>query len=163
MSPTTLAAQNARWSPDGARIVFISPRETPDGSIVDVGFVYTMRPDGSDVRRLDRRTVAATGRDLDARRADPVHRESGNAPGWWTMDADGTNAAPSCLHDALGVAVGELRIDRIRRGSRSVARRIVPLPWTPATAVAVGPPAPTPRPDPDTRPGSQGSAGPARR
>ncbi len=145
VSPTTLAAQNPRWSPDGARIVFISPRQTSDGSITDVGFVYTMRPDGSDVRRLTD-DGAATGASWtpDGR---ILFIETGNAPGLWTMDPDGTNAARSLSTEALGVAVGDL-------GSLHPAWQpvggsaLAPLPWTPDTAVAVGPPAPTPIPTP---------------
>jgi TolB protein len=41
------------WSPDGGRIAFSSHRADPDPSDdVEISDVYTMRPDGSDVRKL---------------------------------------------------------------------------------------------------------------
>lgn len=41
------------WSPDGSRIVFASHQSDPDPEdAVEIMDVYTMRPDGSDVRKL---------------------------------------------------------------------------------------------------------------
>ena len=51
ISPSTLASENAAWSPDGARLVFTSP----DGKGRNI---YTIRPDGTDLSQLD------DGRDL---------------------------------------------------------------------------------------------------
>jgi len=41
------------WSPDGRRIVFSSHRADPDrGDDIEISDVYTMRPDGSDIRKI---------------------------------------------------------------------------------------------------------------
>ncbi len=78
--------------------------------------IYTIRPDGSDVRRLTTDGLS-TSRDLDGGRTDPVHPRleragSGGAPGWWTMDADGTERRDaSCRPTAIGVAADELPMD----------------------------------------------------
>lgn len=41
------------WSPDGSRIVFAGHRDDPDPTDdVEISDVFTMRPDGSDVRKL---------------------------------------------------------------------------------------------------------------
>ena len=49
VSPTTLAAQDAAWSPDGdSASCPSSPRSDSGG----YGDIYTIRPDGTDVRRL---------------------------------------------------------------------------------------------------------------
>ncbi len=145
VSATTLAAQSPRWSPDGTRIVFISPRDAPDGSIGDVGFVYTMRPDGSDVRRLTDDGAATEADWTPDGRIQFIG--TGRSPGLWTMDADGANAAPLLSAEALGVAVAEL--GSIQSAWQPLGgTALAPLPWTPATAVAVGPPAPTPSPTP---------------
>ena len=140
-SPPTLAAQYPAWSPDGSRILF----ESPDGDKQDI---YTVRPDGSDVRRLTTdgvstdATWAADGRILFVRSA----AGSGGSPGWWTMDADGASAAVLVTNAAIGVKTG-------LEGTRPVwqpagGSAIVPPPWTAGTAIAVGPPAPTPSPTP---------------
>ena len=65
ISAPSMAARFAEWSPDGARIVFVSA----NGAQQDV---YTMRPDGSDVRRLTTDGLSYCG-DVDARWVDPVH------------------------------------------------------------------------------------------
>ncbi|MEA2619608.1 MAG: hypothetical protein QOC97_381, partial [Chloroflexota bacterium] len=152
VSPTTLAATNPAWSPDGARILFESG--PLDGSVQDI---YTVRPDGSDARRLtsDGMSMSASwtadGRILFVRRSS----DAGDA-GWWAMDADGTNATLLVSNKAIGVAASGL-------GSTRPAWRplggatMVPPPWTAAPGIAVGPPAPTPSPTP-TPPLSPGFA-----
>ena len=71
VSPTTLAAEYPEWSPDGARILF----ESPDGERHDV---YTIRPDGTDVRRLTTDGISTSAS--------------------WTPDG----RIPGCLHDPPG-------------------------------------------------------------
>ncbi len=90
VSPTTLAAGYPEWSPDGARILFVSPdREQQD--------LYTIRPDGTDAASPDHGRCLDL-RDLARGRTDPLRpglgrRRNWRLCGWWTMDADGTNAA----------------------------------------------------------------------
>ena len=94
--------QLADWSPDGARIVFASsPRPVPSlskvkgaGYTVDPNSdIYTVRPDGSDLRRLtsyrdsDLPSWTADGRIWFERNAAGVN------PQLWIMDGDGSNAA----------------------------------------------------------------------
>ncbi len=115
--PTELFARDAQWSPDGTLIVFTSAIETL--SLDDLGLlenwhqlndVYTVRPDGTDVRRLTTFTAGpvperpgdvgatlptwtADGRITFTRR--PDHDPADDVPpSWevWTMDADGGNA-----------------------------------------------------------------------
>jgi len=146
VSPMTLAAQYPEWSPDGARILFESGPVT--GADQDI---YAVRPDGSDVRRLTSdatsttATWAADGRILFTRGSSGSG--SGGSPGWWTMDADGTNAAVLVPVAAIGVAAADLQGTRPTWQPTGGAA-IVPPPWTPATGIAVGPPAPTPSPTP---------------
>jgi WD40 repeat protein len=139
ITPKTLAAQFAGWSPDGARIVFTS---------LDAGRedVYTVRPDGTDVRRLttDGISFGATwtpdGRILFVRGS--TGAGTAGAPGFWTMGADGTNAAQ--------LAPGMLAADQDPAWTPGPAwqpiggQSIVPPPWSPSTSTAVGPPPPTP-------------------
>jgi hypothetical protein len=144
MSPTTLAAEYPEWSPDGARILF----ESPDGEQRDL---YSVRPGGTDARRLTTDGVSATaswvadGLILFARGSGVAG--NGGSVGWWTMDADGTNAASLVSDDAVGVADAYFPWNRPAWQPRGGAA-IVPPPWTPAAGVAVGPPAPTPQPTP---------------
>jgi len=143
ISPTTLAAQFAGWSPDGSRIVFTSP----EAEHVDI---YTVRPDGTDLRRLttDGISYGATwspdGRILFVRGSSGAG--SDGAPGFWTMDADGTNAAQLIP----GMMIGDE--DPIwTQGpvwQPTGGPSIVPPPWKPAPATPVGPPPPTPSPTP---------------
>ena len=139
LSPTTLAAAYPKWSPDGARILF----ESIDGEQQDI---YTIRPDGTDVRRLttDGVSVSATwtpdGRIL-------FVRPGGASPGWWTMNADGTDAA-LLIADAEVGPVAQLLVDAGPTWQPIGGAALVPPPWKAATGVAVGPPAPTPVPTP---------------
>ena len=141
LTPATLAALSPEWSPDGDRIVFVSEdnqREHQD--------VYTVRPDGSDVRRLTddggsrSPSWTADGRILFTR--------SGKWAGFWMMDADGANAAMVMSAAAIGVAPESAGFSTPAWQPLGGAA-IVPLPWTPESQVAVvGPPAPTPSPTP---------------
>ena len=103
LSPTTLAAAYPKWSPDGARILF----ESIDGEQQDI---YTIRPDGTDVRRLttDGVSVSATwtpdGRIL-------FVRPGGASAGWWTMNADGTDAALLIADAEVGPVAADFSID----------------------------------------------------
>ena len=139
LTPTTLAGAYPRWSPDGSRIVF----ESVAGDQHDL---YTIRPDGTDPRRLttDGASSSATwtpdGRILFA-------RASGNSPGWWTMDADGSNPAILMSDSAVGVPPAEVQFT-FPTWQPIGGTAIVPPPWKAATSVAVGPPAPTPVPSP---------------
>ena len=91
ISPATLDAEFAEWSPDGSRIVFTSPARR------DHRDIYTIRPDGTDLRQLTtdgisyRATWTPDGRILFVRGSGVAANDG--APGFWTMDADGTNAA----------------------------------------------------------------------
>jgi len=140
ISPATLAARSAGWSPDGSRIVFTS-------SEADHGDIYTVRPDGSDVRRLTTDGISndaawtADGRILFTRRS------TGGAVSFWTMDADGTNAAVLVPEAALGVAADDPWSTR-PAWQPAGGPAVEPLPWTPLPGIAVGPPAPTPSPTP---------------
>jgi hypothetical protein len=151
VSPTTLAAEYPDWSPDGSRIVFVSP----DGEHQDI---YTIRQDGTDVRRLttDGTSTSASwtadGRILFARGG--AGDGGKGSPGWWTMDADGTDAAVLVSDTMIGVAAADLEWTGPAWQPDGGAA-IVPPPWRPATATTVGPPAPTPSPTPtpDLSPG----------
>ena len=133
ITPTTLEAQSGQWSPDGSRIVFTSP-ETQGTDI------YTVRPDGTDLRQLTTYGIssAATwtpdGRILFVRASSP-----GGTDGFWTMDADGTNAARLVPGAALGVPSSDPPLWQPSGGPA-----ILPPPWNPSSATPVGPPPPTP-------------------
>jgi Galactose oxidase, central domain/Kelch motif/WD40-like Beta Propeller Repeat len=140
LSPPTLAAAQPDWSPDGARILF----ESIDGEQQDI---YTIRPDGTDVRRLttDGASASATwtpdGRIL-------FVRPGGTSPGWWTMNADGTGATLLIADAEVGPVAGNASPFAGPTWQPVGGAALVPLPWKAATAVAVGPPAPTPVPTP---------------
>ena len=140
LSPPTLAAAHPEWSPDGARILF----ESIDGEQQDI---YTIRPDGTDVRRLttDGASVSATwtpdGRIL-------FVRPGGASPGWWTMNADGTDAALLIADAEVGPVAGNFSSLAGPTWQPLGGAALVPPPWKAATGVAVGPPAPTPVPTP---------------
>ena len=76
------------------------------------------------------------------------------AAGWWTMDADGTNAAAVVAASAV-VAAPEDIASTNPAWQPIGGAAIVPPPWAPKTAAVVGPPAPTPTPTPipDLAPG----------
>ena len=160
ISPPTIDAFDAEWSPDGARIVFLSRNPSdPEGPLPqEFGDLYTMRPDGSDVQRLTTDGLAiapswtADGRILFTH-GSPVTGDDGDA-GWWTMDADGSNATLLAAAAAIGVAPGAVAATdpawQPVGGPATAA-----LPWTPAPAVAVGPAAPTPSPSPVAGPGAR--------
>lgn len=145
ISPASIDAENARWSPDGSLILFVSPGS--DGTDV-----YTMRPDGSDVRRLttDGQSAAASwtpdGRIL--------FTHSGGVDGapvaFWTMDANGENAAELVSGTLTGAVVASqfsfAPTYPVWRASGGPP--MVPPPWNPSTATLVGPAAPTPAPTP---------------
>ena len=63
--PTELFARDARWSPDGSLIAFTSAVEQLAGDVPDnwqeLNDVYTVRPDGSDLRRLTTDTAGPVG------------------------------------------------------------------------------------------------------
>jgi dipeptidyl aminopeptidase/acylaminoacyl peptidase len=146
ISPTTLDAVSASWSPDGGRIVFESPT---GGGVQDTGDIYTVRPDGSGLRRLtsgDRTTSPSwtvDGRILFTR----VAVSPGGAPGWWTMDADGSHQTLLMSPSAIGLPPDALQGSNPRLQPLGGPAIVAP-PWTPAPAVAVGPPAPTPSASP---------------
>lgn len=158
VSPLSLDAQDASWSPDGARIAFISPVATPpDESSTNFGDIYTIGSDGSDLRRLttDGEATApgwtADGRILFTR--GPGSADAA-APGWWTMAADGTDATILVSAAAIGLDAQELEWSRPSLQPLG-GPAIAPPPWTPVPAIAVGPPAstPSPTPTPDLAPG----------
>ena len=136
ISPPTIDAFDAEWSPDGARIVFLSRNPSdPEGPLPqEFGDLYTMRPDGSDVQRLTTDGLAiapswtADGRILFTH-GSPGTGDDGDA-GWWTMDADGSNATLLAAAAAIGVAPGAVAATA-RPGSRSVGRPPRPCPGHP--------------------------------
>ena len=139
VTPTTLDAANARWSPDGSRIVFTSI----DGQRQDI---YTIRPDGTDMRRLTTDGISGwaswtpDGRILFVRGSSGA--DNGGSLDFWTMNADGTQAAE--------LARGMMAGDEFAAWTQAPAWQpvggaaIVPPPWTATTATPVGPPPPTP-------------------
>jgi Tol biopolymer transport system component len=143
VSPTALTAQDPHWSPDGSRLLFVSP----DGGGQDI---YTMRPDGTGISRLTADGGSASagwapdGRILYVRTATGG---AGETPGWWTMDADGTHPTLLVAGKVLVSAVGDIgQTNPVWQPLGGSA--VVPPPWTAATGIVVGPPAPTPSPTP---------------
>ena len=151
ISAPSLAARFAEWSPDGARIVFVS-------ATASKADVYTMRPDGSDVQRLTTDGLSTCG-DMDGRRVDPVH-----PPCRWRrkrrrgLVGDGRRRRRTrsswCRGRQVGVSPEDLAFTYPAMQPMG-GPAIVPPPWAPATATTVGPPAPTPSPTPipDLAPG----------
>jgi Tol biopolymer transport system component len=143
ITPATLAGQSPGWSPDGSRIVFTS---------IEAGHqdVYTIRPDGTDLRRLTADGISSLatwtpdGRILFARGLGSPGK--GGAAGFWTMDPDGTNAAqliPGVMSGNDDPMWTQGPVWQPTGGPS-----IVPPPWTPSTATSIGPPPPTPSPTP---------------
>ena len=142
ITPTTLAGLNATWSPVGDRIAFQSPS---GGGPLGSGDLYTVRPDGSDLRRLTTGDKVAwpswapDGRLVFTR----LPGGDGGAAGWWTMNPDGSMPLPLLASSAIGVP------DDDREWTLPAVQpvggvAIAPPPWTAGPVVAVGPPAPTP-------------------
>lgn len=104
LSSASLPARLADWSPDGSRIVFTSlvnkiVRVAGDNVLQTTQDVYTMRPDGTDLRRLttDGNSIGATwtpdGRILFATGSDcQLNCTTSDAGGFWVMNADGSGA-----------------------------------------------------------------------
>ena len=95
VTPSGWESQSAGWSPDGTLILFQRNRYTATGAFSDI---YTVRPDGSDLRRLTTDGISSNpawgvdGRIWFARNAQT------SPPGVdWIMDADGGNATQSIL------------------------------------------------------------------
>ena len=102
-------AESAEWSPDGARIVFGSVTDVPDPYAgAGTGYwlrqyydIYTVRPDGTELRRLTSDQVSRLprwsvgGRIWFIRQLDMVNGipNGKEPPQFWVMDADGSNAA----------------------------------------------------------------------
>jgi len=152
ISPQKPQAGSPGWSPDGSRIVFTS--YDPPVARQKEWFgdyhqdIYTIRPDGTDLRQLttdgisNQATWTPDGRILFSRGTGFV--PDGGEPGFWTMDADGSNAArlmPSVLSG--NEWPGSLPVWQPAGGPA-----IVPPPWNPAPATPAGPPPPTPAPTP---------------
>jgi Tol biopolymer transport system component len=140
VSPSTLDAYSAVWSPDGSRIVITTSPMGPWD-------IYTVRPDGTDLRRLttDGISKGATwtpdGRILFVRGSGGAG--NGGSPAFWTMDADGTNAAELMPGAVTGAPSADG--DWGRPAWQPIGGpAIVPPPWTPSPATPVGPPPPTP-------------------
>jgi len=141
VNPAELMAYEAAWSPNGARIVF-------ESSTDEQRDLYTIGPDGTNVRRLttdglsQSPTWTADGRILFTRRAGS---DGDDAAGWWVMDADGSNAVQVMSADAIGVPPENLSSTRpIWQPLGGAA--IVPPPYGPGEAAVIGSPAPTPIP-----------------
>jgi Tol biopolymer transport system component len=147
LTPATVDAANPEWSPDGRTILFIPSGPDPQD-------IYTIRPDGSDLRRLTRDGLSTSATWTADGRILFVRGGSAGSAGWWTMDADGRNASRLLPIDEIGAEVEDLAYTRPAWQPLGGAA-IVPPPWTPAPPVAVGPPAPTPIPTrtPDLSPG----------
>ena len=159
VSPLTIDALDADWSPDGTRIVFVSRNpDDPESTLSSAfGNLSTMRPDGSDVQSLTTDGLAtapswtADGRILYTRGS---RGGDDGDPGWWVMDADGSNVGSVASLAAIGVNPDWL--ETTHPTWQPVGGAAVPsLPWTPGPAIAIGPAAPTPAPTPtpDLAPG----------
>ena len=128
--PTELRPRDPEWSPDGSLIVFTSAVEqlalNTETGVVDnwqqLNDLYSVRPDGTDLRRLTTDTEGPVGTtdpiELGARfptwtRDGRIVFMRGNAaetePGWqvWVMDSDGGNQTQLDPSDAAALtAVG---------------------------------------------------------
>jgi hypothetical protein len=140
VSPATLAVNSAVWSPDGSRIVITTSPGKPQD-------IYTVRPDGTGLRRLTtdgiskEATWTSDGRILFDRGSGVAGKTS--SPDFWIMDADGTNATQLVPGAVTGAASGDY--DWERPALQPIGGpAIVPPPWNPSPATPVGPPPPTP-------------------
>lgn len=92
------AAQSADWSPDGTLIVFGHVSYTvPSGGPSAPGFrqyfdIYTVRPDGTEMRRLTSDQVSSAPSWTAGGRIGFFRQSAPNPPEFWVMDSDGTNA-----------------------------------------------------------------------
>jgi Tol biopolymer transport system component len=97
------------WSPDGTRIVFQVQRYSWVGNVIRAFIdIYTIRPDGTDLRRLTTDQISNNPEwGVDGRiwfiRTPGLAGNLGTAgpPQLWTMDADGSNAARPSLSPLL--------------------------------------------------------------
>jgi Tol biopolymer transport system component len=93
-----LPAQSADWSPDGTKIVFGAVSYVvPTGGPSAPGFrqyfdIYTVRPDGTDRRRLTSDQVSLAPSWIIGGRIGFIRQSAPNPPEFWVMDSDGTNA-----------------------------------------------------------------------
>jgi Tol biopolymer transport system component len=156
ISPTTARVGLASWSPDGSRIVLTSFDRPVAGGAGDYHQdIYTVRPDGTDLRQLttdgisNRATWAPDGRILFTKGLGFV--PDGGAPGFWTMNADGSDAARLIP----GMLAGDEWQWWLPAWQPIGGPSVVPPPWTPSTGTPVGPPPPAPSatPTPALSPG----------
>jgi Tol biopolymer transport system component len=136
ISPSTLGVHSRGWSPDGSRIVLTSAQD-----------IYTIRPDGSDLRLLTTDGISSAaswtpdGRILFVRGSGGAG--DGGSPGIWTMDADGSNAAELMPLTVAQATPGDFEYFSPAWQPAGGASIGAP-PWRPAPGTAVGPPPPTP-------------------
>jgi hypothetical protein len=149
ISPEDLDAEYPRWSPDGSRILFTSPAGfTPEGD--PTADVYSMNPDGSDVRQL------TTGGNATAASWTPDGRilftqlgASVEAPAaLWIMSGDGSAATELLSGEITGGVASVYYSPSVPLWRPIGGPAFVLPPWNPQVATLVGPPAPTPVPTP---------------
>jgi Tol biopolymer transport system component len=103
LSSATLPARYPDWSPDGSRILFTSlittsVKQGSDTLMKVSQDVYTLRPDGTDMRRLttDGNSIGATwtpdGRILFATGGCQFNCTTSDTGSFWVMNADGNGA-----------------------------------------------------------------------
>jgi Tol biopolymer transport system component len=93
-----LPAQSADWSPDGTEIVFGAVSYVvPTGGPSAPGFrqyfdIYTVRPDGTDLRRLTSDQVSLAPSWTAGGRIGFIRQSAPKPPEFWVINSDGTNA-----------------------------------------------------------------------